>query len=288
VKIVEALRQAARGLREAGVDSSDHDAEVLLRHVLGWDRARLVAEGKAPLSESDAAAFEALVGERARRRPLQHLTEKQWFWKHEFRVTPDVLVPRPETELLVEAGLELLGGVERPLVVDVGTGSGCIALSLAAERPDGEVHGTEISEPAVSVARDNALRLGLQGRVTFHLGDLLEPTAHLAGQVDLVVCNPPYVGADELATLAPEVRDHDPRVALVPPGDGDRFFVYRRLLPAAFEALRPGRWLAVEIGRGMLDEMTRAIGPTGLRLHRIIPDGAGLSRAVIALRPIRG
>jgi release factor glutamine methyltransferase len=288
VKIVEALRQAARRLREAGVDSPDHDAEVLLRHVLGWDRAWLVAEGARPLAPDHEAAFDTLVDERARRRPLQHLTGRQWFWKHEFHVTPDVLIPRPETELLVEAGLELLRGVDRPLILDVGTGSGCIALSLAAERLDAEVHGTEISESALGVARDNAVRLGLQGRVTFHLGDLLEPTARLAGKVDLVVCNPPYVGPDELATLAPEVRDHDPRVALVPPGDGDRFAVYRQLLPAAFDALRPGRWLVVEIGRGMLDEITSTIGPTGLRLHRVIPDGAGLSRAVIALRPIRG
>jgi release factor glutamine methyltransferase len=208
----------------------------------------------------------------------------QWFWKHEFTVTPEVLIPRPETELLVAAGLELLRDVERPQIVDVGTGSGCIALSLAAEREDAEIQATDISEAAVAVARENALRLGLEDRVAFHIGDLLEPTIHLAGRVDLVVSNPPYVGEDELASLAPEVRDHDPREALVPPGD--RVALYRRLGPAAVDLLRPGRWLAVEIGLGMTDEVTRALEPAGLRVERVVPDPAGIPRAVIAQRPI--
>jgi release factor glutamine methyltransferase len=284
VTVLEALRQAASRLREAGVDSPDHDAEVLLRHSLGWDRSRLVAEGSTPLAPEALAVYETLVGERAGRRPLQHLTGTQWFWKHEFTVTPEVLIPRPETELLVATGLELLRDVERPQIVDVGTGSGCIALSLAAERPDAEIHATEISEPAVAVARENALRLGLEGRVAFHLGDLLEPTLHLAGRVDLVVSNPPYVGEDELASLAPEVREHDPKDALVPPGDP--LAVYRRLAPAAVELLRPGRWLAVEIGFGMADGVRRALEPAGLRFERVVPDPAGIPRAVIALRPI--
>jgi release factor glutamine methyltransferase len=284
VTILEALRQAAARLREAGVDSPDHDAEVLLRHVLGWDRARLIADGATPLAPGNRSAYDALVDERARRRPLQHLTRAQWFWKDEFLVTPDVLIPRPETELLVEAALDLFRDVERPLIVDVGTGSGCIALSLATELPDARIHATEISEPALSVARDNARRLGLEGRVTFHLGDLLEPVRSLEGSVDLIVSNPPYVGADELETLAPEVRDHDPRVALVPPGD--RFAVYRRLMPAASRVLSPCRWLAVEIGTGMLDEVIDMIGSAGLRLLRFVPDGSGVSRSVIAVRSI--
>jgi release factor glutamine methyltransferase len=284
VTVLEALRQATARLREAGIDTPDHDAEVLLRHVLGWDRARLIADGVTPFASDHQAAYDALVDERANRRPLQHLTGTQWFWKHEFRVTSDVLIPRPETELLVEAALELLRDVEHPLVVDVGTGSGCIALSLAAERPDAEIHAADISEPALAVARDNASRLGLDDRVAFHHGDLLAPVTSLAGSVDLVVSNPPYVGAEELATLAPEVRDHDPRVALVPPGDP--FAIYRRIVPAASEVLRPGRWLAMEMGAGMADEVTRTIESAGLRLHRVLPDAAGVPRSVIALRPI--
>jgi len=285
VTVQDALREATEKLRSAEVDSPEHDAEVLLRHVLGWDRARTLADGAATLPPGAEASYRELVEERARRRPLQHLTGCQWFWKHEFTVTADVLVPRPETELLVEAGLDLLRDVESPRIVDVGTGSGCIALSLAAERPDAEVHATDISGPALAVARENALRLGLEARVSFHLGDLLEPMTHLAGEVDLVVSNPPYVDPAELAALAPEVREHDPKEALVPPGD--RASLYRRLGPEAAELLRPGRWLGVEIGQGMSDEVSRALRPAGLRVERVVPDLAGIPRALIAVRPLR-
>jgi release factor glutamine methyltransferase len=283
VTVLEALRQATARLREAGVDSPEHDAEVLLRHVLRWDRARLVADGAHPLEDEPRESYLRLVEERERRRPLQHLTGTQWFWRHEYRVTPDVLVPRPETEVLVEAALALLADLERPLVVDVGTGSGCVALSLASERPHADVHATDVSPAALHVARDNAERLGLTGRVVFHCGDLLEPVRPLAGRLDLVVSNPPYVSADELATLAPEVRAHDPRGALVPPGD--RLAVYRRLAPQAAALLGPGRSLVVEIGRGMEDEVSRELEAAGLRTTRVVPDLAGIPRVVIARQP---
>lgn len=282
--VLEALRRSGARLRSAGVPSPEHDAEVLLRHVLGWDRARLVAEGPAPLAPADEASFLRLVDERARRRPLQHLTGIQWFWKLELRVTSDVLVPRPETELLVEAALELLEDVERPLVVDVGTGSGCIALSLASERPDATVHATDISEAALAVARDNALRLGLDGHVTFRRGDLLEPVGALTGRLDLILSNPPYVSMAEWHTLAPEVRLHDPRPALIPPGD--RLSVYRRLAPAAAHFLHRGGALAVEIGRGMEDEVRRELEGAGLQVTGVRPDLAGIPRVLIARRPM--
>jgi len=282
VTVLEALRQAAAHLRSAGVPSPEHDAEVLLRYVLGWDRARLVADGPAPLAPADETSYLRLVDERARRRPLQHLTGTQWFWKHEFRVTPDVLVPRPETELLVEVALELLGDREHPRVVDVGTGSGCIALSLAGERPDAKVLATDISEPALAVARDNALRLGLEGRVTFRRGDLLEPVGALAGRLDLVVSNPPYVSVADLHGLAPEVRLHDPHQALIPPGD--RLSVYRRLAPEAASLLRPGGAVAVEVGQGMGDEVVREMERAGLLVSFVRPDLAGIPRVVIAHR----
>ena len=188
------VEDAAATLAAAGVPAPEWDAERLLRHVLGWDRAALVAN---PNRLVPGRRRSALPGARRRRRaarePLQYILGTQAFWKHEFLVTPAVLIPRPETELLVETSLELLKDVERPLIVDVGTGSGCIALSLAAERPDAEVHAIDISAPALDVARENARRLGLEGRVAFHHGDLLQPVAHLAGRIDLVVSNPPYV-----------------------------------------------------------------------------------------------
>jgi release factor glutamine methyltransferase len=264
------------------VPSPEHDAEVLLRHVLGWERSRLIADGPAELTTEAERSYRSLVDERAKRRPLQHLTGTQWFWKHEFRVSPDVLVPRPETELLVEVALELLRDRERPRVVDVGTGSGCIALSLAGERPDAEIHATDISEPALAVARDNARRLGLEGRVIFRRGDLLEPVGALAGRLDLVVSNPPYVSVAELHGLAPEVRLHDPHQALIPPGD--RLSVYRRLAPESARLLRPGGAVAVEIGQGMEDEVARETERAGLPVSSVRLDLAGIPRVVIAHR----
>src|SRR5512140_220648 len=166
-------------------------AAALLRHVLGWDRAALVASPEAAVDGESDGRFRALVAGRARRVPLQQLVGTQAFWRHEFKVTRDVLTPRPETELLVEAPLEALRGTAGPLSVDVGTGTGCIALSLAAERPDARVHATDVSPAALAVAQENARRLELASRVSFHEGDLLQPVEG-AGAFDLVVSNPPY------------------------------------------------------------------------------------------------
>jgi len=284
VTVRDALRLATAQLTSAGIDSAGHDAEHLLRHLLSWDRARILADGGELLSPEARTAYISLIDERARRRPLQHLTGIQSFWRREFVVGPDALIPRPDTEILVEAALDLLRPVERPVVVDVGTGSGCIALSLAAERPEAEIHAIDISRPALRVARENAGRLGLDDRVVFHHGDLLDPVAELGGRLDLVVSNPPYVSAEELATLAPEVARHEPSLALVPPND--RLSIYRRLSPTAARLLRAGGALAVEIGQGMEDEVTREIEGAGLRRERIVPDLAGIPRVVIARRPM--
>ena len=148
----------------------------------------------------------------------------------------------------MEAALGLLKDAVRPLIVDVGTGSGCIALSLAAARPDAEVHAVDVSRAALDVARGNATRLRLAGRVAFHEGDLLSPIGSRAGRVDLVVSNPPYVSAEEWRGLEPEVRDHEPRLALVPAEGAPA--LYRRLLAAAGRVLRPGGSIAVEVGQG--------------------------------------
>jgi release factor glutamine methyltransferase len=223
-----------------------------------------------------------LVEERARRRPLQHLTGTQAFWRHEFQVTSDVLIPRPETELLVEAGLEVLRDVPQPTVVDVGTGSGCIALSLAAERLDAVVHAVDVSAPALAVARENVRRLGLEGRVSLHRGDLLDPVASLTGAVSLVVSNPPYVDVSEADSLAPEVREHEPTLALFAPGD--RYSVYRRLAPAARAVLRPGGHLLLEVGLGMADEVCRICEASGLQVTQVLDDLQRIPRAIVAQR----
>jgi len=280
------LREAAALLREAGVPSPEWDAERLLRHATGWDRAFLVAAPEAPVGAEAEARFRALLTRRAARVPLQHLVGLQAFWRHEFVVTPDVLVPRPETELLVEAALDVLRGRERPIVVDVGTGSGCIALSLAAERPDAVVHGIDVSAAALAVARENARRLGLGERVSFHEGDLLEPVAGLAGSVDLVVSNPPYVAEGDRASLAPEVRDHEPAVALFAPGE--TLSVYRRLAAVAASALRPGGAVAVEVGAGQAEDVALVLSSVGLRADAPLPDLQGIPRVVMARRRVDG
>ena len=276
------LFDAAATLAAAGVEAPDRDAERLLRHVLGWDRARLIAHPEHDVPAELAASFGALLARRASREPLQYILGTQAFWKHEFLVTPAVLIPRPETEILVETSLELLRGIERPRVVDVGTGSGCVALSLAAERPDAELHATDTSAPALGVAIENARRLGLEGRVAFHHGDLLAPVARFAGRIDLVVSNPPYVDPAERKALAPEVRDHEPALALFPPGDP--LSVYRRLARASASSLRPGGWLVVELGQGQASSVQAACRDEGLGPTRLDRDLAGIPRSLAARR----
>jgi release factor glutamine methyltransferase len=213
--------------------------------------------------------------------PLQHLTGEQAFWRHVFRVTPDVLIPRPETELVVEVALEALRDLDRPRLLDVGTGSGCIALSLASERADAIVHAVDLSPAALAVARDNAQRIGLSDRVRFHEGDLLAPVTE-EPPFDLIASNPPYVGSDEVGALAPEVRDHEPRMALTPPGD--RASMYGRLAAAAARALSPGGSLVVEIGQGMQSEVAGAFSGAGLEVVRVLPDLQGIARVVVGTR----
>jgi len=282
ISVREALEAGASRLAAAGVPSPEADVERLLRHVLDWDRARLLADDGSALPSPAAASLRALVAERARRRPLQHLTGAQEFWRHAFLVTPDVLIPRPETEILVEAALEALRGARAPRVADVGTGSGCIALSLAAEKPDAEVYALDISEPALGVARENARRLGLEGRVDFRAGDLLEPLGADEVPIDLVASNPPYVDPTEREHLPPEVRDYEPAVALIAPGG--RFAVYRRLVPAAASALKPGGFLVLEIGLGMDGEVALLCEAGGFAVERVVPDLQGIPRVVIARR----
>ena len=276
------LFDAAATLGAAGVEAPDRDAERLLRHVLAWDRARLIAHPEHDVPAEQAASFGALLARRASREPLQYILGTQAFWKHEFLVTPAVLIPRPETEILVETSLELLRGIERPRVVDVGTGSGCVALSLAAERPDAELHATDTSAPALGVAIENARRLGLEGRVAFHHGDLLAPVARFAGRIDLVVSNPPYVDPADRPGLAPEVRDHEPPEALFPPGD--TLSVYRRLATASARSLGDGGGLALEVSPFVAGPVSEILAAAGFAAASVRRDLAGRPRVVFARR----
>jgi release factor glutamine methyltransferase len=283
VRVAEALREAAAALGAAGVAAPEADSELLLRHVLDWDRAALLTRGTEFIDDGAARRFSALVSERGRRVPLQYLLGSVEFWRREFKVSPAALIPRPETEVLVEAALRRISGIASPLVVDVGTGTGCIALSLAGDRGDAVVHAVELSREALVLARENANRLGLAERVRFHEGDLLDPVAGLAGRVDLVCSNPPYLDAAELPGLAPEVRDNEPRTALLPP-DGDRYSIYRRLAPAAARLLRSGGSLLLEIGLGMERSVREICEGAGLLARETLPDLQSIPRVVVAAR----
>jgi release factor glutamine methyltransferase len=282
MNVSEALRLAAQRLQAAGVPDAAWDAELLLRHVLGFDRGALLSREAEELTADQEGRFFSLVGEREARRPLQHLTGVQAFYGRDFVVTPDVLIPRPETEVLVEAALERLPRDGSPVVVDIGTGSGCIALTLAGERSSAQVHALDISHAALEVARDNARRLGLEGRVRFYQGDLALPLRDMVRRVDLVASNPPYVDAADYAGLMPEVRDHEPRLALVPVPDAPR--MYRRLVGGARRLLRPGGTLVLEVGQGQAEEVSAICAREGFHVERIVPDLAGIPRVVVAVR----
>ncbi len=248
MNIREALTEARTLLRGAGVDSPVLDAEVLLCTVLGCERAGLWANPARLLTPLQAREFFDLVERRRRRVPVAYLTGRKEFMGLEFSVKPAVLIPRPETELLVETALELLKEHPSPVVVDVGTGSGAIAVSIAFYHPGAHVIATDVSTEALSVAAENARRHGLEARITFLAGDLAEALpGDLAERVDLMAANLPYIPTGEMAGLPPEVRK-EPAIAL--DGGTDGLDLYRRLVPAAAFYLARGGSLLIEIGPG--------------------------------------
>jgi release factor glutamine methyltransferase len=273
-----ALREATERLRGTGSRSPRLDAELLLGRALEATRAELLREPARLLSMGEAAAFEALLDRRLAREPVAYILGHRAFRTIDLEVTSDVLIPRPETETLVEVALEALEAMpiagphpeDEPLAVDVGTGSGCVALALAAEDPFVRVVATDVDPGALAVARGNAARLGLARRV----GDR---------PFDLVVSNPPYIPADEYVTLEPNVRDYEPRLALYGGVDGLDF--YRRLVPGAALVLRPGGTLAVEVGAGQADAVAAIVEAAGaFERPRRRDDLGGVPRVVYAHR----
>ncbi len=270
----EVLRRAADYLSRHEVDSPLPTAEVLLARILDTDRAGLYARDEG-LSTTEAKRFGRALCRRCVGVPLQHLTGEQAFRRLTLLVRPGVFIPRPETEILVEFALASITHLSEPIVVDVGTGTGAIGLAIKAERPDACVMAIDISSDAVTLARENAGRLGLDVEVLE--GDLLDPVeSSLVGAVDLIVSNPPYVAADELATLPPEVRA-DPTTALLG-GVG----VYERLFSQSAVVLRAGGALTVEIGETQGAAVRAAASAAGLVDVRLEQDLAGRDRVVLA------
>jgi len=258
LEIRTALKEAISRLRAAGVPSDTLAAEVLLMHTLGRDRTWIYTHAEDLVESSVADRFFSLVGRRAAGEPTQYLTGKQEFWGLEFEVTPAVLIPRPETEHVIEVALERLGprgikirmdtGAPSPKlrVADVGTGSGCIAVALAYELPHADLFATDISEAALEIARHNALRHGVAERIDFLHADLLQPLLRGQQSFDLIVSNPPYISRREAPSLQREVVDHEPGIALF--GGPRGIEIYERLIEEARILLRSGGFLVLELG----------------------------------------
>jgi release factor glutamine methyltransferase len=280
-------------LRDALADASKRiprrNAETLLAHVLERDRAWILAHGEDELATEQLAELRELVERRALGVPVQHLTGTQEFFGLAMRVTPDVLIPRPETEHLVEAVRDWAhartkrdpGWNEVLRIADVGSGSGAIAIALAAVLEKADVTAIDLSPAALAVARENAARHGVENRIRFVQGDLLGPFAAQDGGLDVVASNPPYVGLADRDTLAVEVRDHEPALALFAGPDG--LDVYRRLIPKARAALRSGGLLAMEFGFGQQEALAALL--EDWREVRFIDDYAAIPRVVLATRP---
>lgn len=273
----ERIDAARDRLVQAGLQPADAaiDAAVLARHVLGWDRAALLTHGREIAPPSFVTQFDEFVARRAAREPVAMITGVREFWGLAFEVTRDVLIPRPETELIVEEALTASGDTPRR-IVDVGTGSGCLAIALGCEFPHARVVGTDISPAALAVARRNAERHGVTSRVSFVRTNFLGGIGH---DVDLIVSNPPYVPEAAAAGLSPEVVRHEPHTALFSGGDG--LGAIREILRDSAGHLSPPGRLILEFGYGQEDEVTTMAAGEGWRVINVREDLQGIPRVVV-------
>ncbi len=271
---------AACYLEEKGIVKPRLNAELLLAHCTGRSRTELYAYPDEPVPAREKEDYAAAVWRRGAHEPLQYITGRKGFRHIELVVDRRTLIPRPETEMLAERAVQLLRAARgHPVVVDVGTGSGCIALSLARECPAAVVHATDISDGALAVARENARRLGPGGVASFHRGDLLDALdGELRGGVDLIVSNPPYIREDDFRTLPPEVREHEPHASLVAGPTGTE--VHLRLMEQAPRWLAPGGRLLMEAGDGQVGGLCREAVRLGYAGAAALPDLNGKPRIV--------
>jgi len=282
-------RDAIAAMQAAGVESPRLDVELLLADAWGIDRTRLYLRADEAVPASVVAEFHTMLQRRLAREPIQHILGVREFWSLEFRVSADVLVPRPETELLVERTVALINAMTerveqrdttwQPHLCDVGTGSGCVAIALATELPMVVIDACDISAAAIAMAEDNARRQGVDGRIQWHLTDLcsaLPPTS-----CDALVSNPPYIPTADIAGLQPELA-WEPRIAL--DGGADGLDAIRRLVDEAVRVLRPGGWLLVEFGAGQEERVCALFDPSGWSDVRLSRDLSGKPRVVEARR----
>ena len=281
---LECVRRAAARLAQDDIDSPRLCAERLLAHALRVERIDLYRMGNAPLPAEAAARFELCLERRLRREPLQHIVGYTEFWSLRIRCDRRALIPRPETEYCVAAALDVIGKRPRPRIADLGTGAGCIAIALARALPRARVFATDISPEALSLARENVAEHGLGERISLLEGDLTAPlrAAGVAGTLDVVVCNPPYVAESEMDTLQPEVVAHDPHIALAGGPDGLHF--HRRILRESGDVLRGDGGLVLEMGDGQAGAIRALVRDNGWTVAAFVKDAAGTPRVCVARR----
>lgn len=276
--VADRLTAARRQLEAAGFPAADAslDAEVLARHILGWDRAELIVRGRDPEPPGFSAQLDAFVARRTAREPVAQIIGSREFWGLDFEVTRDVLIPRPETEIIVEEALAFAAAHPCRRIADVGTGSGCLAIAIAHALPNVEVFAVDLSSAALEVARRNAARHGVAGRVTLHHGDVLES---VAGPFDLIVSNPPYVPEVEAASMQEDVVRYEPYTALF--GGRSGFEVIERLLVQAVDRLAPEGRLIIEFGFGQAQQVKALAEEAGWRIVRVLEDLQSIPRTIV-------
>ena len=278
MQLREAIELAAARLGSSPhPDRARRDAEMLLLHLTGKTRAWMLAHGDEEFGGCTGVRYAGLVERRLAGEPIQHITGEVEFYGLPLRVTRDVLIPRPETEHLVETAIQIVQGSEAARIVDVGTGSGAIAIALGKALPSAQVTAIDLSEAALAIARENAERNGV--KVRFLQGDLLEPVAHEA--FSLIVSNPPYVPESERPTLSVEVRDYEPAMALFAGPDG--LDIYRRFISQAFSSLYAYGHILIEIGYGQAEAVRALLEESGFFNVRFVPDLQGIPRVVDAM-----
>ncbi len=286
----EALNAAAARLEAAGIESARLDARLLAAHALGWDAAKIVAEKDFLPDAEQRRILDALIARREAREPVAVITGRCEFWSLDFIVSADVLIPRPDSETIIEAALAAVKDNESALrILDLGTGSGCLLLALLSELPGASGLGVDISEAALSVAAANAKNLGLGGRAEFEVSDWGENVTQgmsggmpggISGRFDIILANPPYIADGEFATLEPDVARFEPRLALA--GGDDGLDCYRLLAPILGALLAPGGRAFVEIGATQADAVAALLKARDLRICQVLNDLAGRPRVIEA------
>jgi release factor glutamine methyltransferase len=283
------LMDGTQFLRDAGIESARLDAEVLLGHALDKERADIYLGMESTLNDSDEKIFRESLTRRAKREPVAYITGHKEFWSLDFVVTPDVLIPRPETELVVELTLEvaIMATTKAPLkILDIGTGSGVIAIALAKELPAAEIWAVDVSAAALNIAEVNARRHGVAERVKFLDGDLFDPITELGHRFDVIVSNPPYILSKEIANLGREVRDWEPKMAL--DGGPDGLDCYRQIIGGAHTYLAPEGRVLLEIGEDQGTAVAGLFVPAGrFGAATIFQDYAGKDRVIGASKIAR-